>query len=65
MKIPIIRLKKSLNVTMKDTHRRLNEIDGLDKKALIDEYREWFQAAEANKDQPHVLYTNQINIEQL
>ena len=65
MKIPVIRLKKSLNVTMKDTYRRLNEIDGLDKKALKDEYREWFQAAEGNKDQPHVLYTNQINIEQL
>ena len=65
MKIPVIRLKKSLNVKMKDTYKRLNEIDGLDKKALKEEYREWFQAAEDNKDQPHVLYTNQINIEQL
>ena len=37
----------------------------LDKKALKEEYKEWIQASEGSKDQPHVLYANQINIEQL
>ena len=65
MKIPTISLRKTLEVTMKDAMQRLNELDGLDKKALKEEYREWIQATENCKDQPHVLYANQINIEQL
>ena len=32
---------------------------------LTEEYKEWIQASEGSKDQPHVLYANQINIEQL
>ena len=65
MKIPTIRLRKTLEVTMNDTSKRLMELDGLDKKALRDEYKEWIEAIDNNKDQPHVRYTNQINIEQL
>ncbi len=65
MKIPTIRLRKTLEVTMNDTSKRLMELDGLDKKALRDEYKEWIEAIDNNKDQPHVLYANQINIEQL
>tara|TARA_Y100001968_G_C19309800_1_gene693539 strand:+ start:324 stop:521 length:198 start_codon:yes stop_codon:yes gene_type:complete len=65
MKNPTISLKRSLDVTIKDILKRLNELDGSDKKALNDEYREWFQASEGCKDQPHVLYAKQINIEQL
>ena len=65
MKIPTIRLRKTLEVTMNDTSKRLMELDGLDKKALTEEYKEWIQASEGSKDQPHVLYANQINIEQL
>jgi len=65
MKIPTISLKKTLNVTMNDTLKRLNEVDELDKKALNEEYKEWIFAAEGSKDHPHVLYANQINIEQL
>ena len=41
------------------------ELDGLDKKALTEEYKEWIQASEGSKEQPHVLYANQITIEQL
>ena len=52
-------------MTTKDIYRRLNLIDGLDKKALKDEYSESFQPENFKRDQPHVLYTNQINIEQL
>ena len=65
MKIPTISLKRTLEVTMNDALKRLMELDGLDKKALKEEYKEWIQASEGSKDQPHVLYANQINIEQL
>ena len=65
MKLPTISLKRTLEVTMNDASKRLMELDGLDKKALTEEYKEWIQASEGSKDQPHVLYANQINIEQL
>ena len=65
MKIPTISLKRTLEVTMNDAVKRLTELDGLDKKALKQEYKEWIQASEGIKEQPHVLYANQINIEQL
>ena len=65
MKIPTISLKRTLEVTMNDASKRLMKLDGLDKKALTEEYKEWIQASEGNKDQPHVLYANQINIDQL
>ena len=65
MKLPTISLKKILEVTMKEASKRLMELDGLDKKALTEEYKEWIQAREGSKDQPHGLYANQINIEQL
>tara|TARA_B100000965_G_scaffold62684_2_gene48495 strand:+ start:313 stop:510 length:198 start_codon:yes stop_codon:yes gene_type:complete len=65
MKIPTISLKRALEVTMNDVVKRINELDGLNEKALIDEYKEWIDASESSKDQPHVLYANQINIEQL
>ena len=65
MKIPTISLKRTLEVTMNDASKRLMELDGLDKKALKEEYKEWIQASEGSKEQPHVLYTNQITIEQL
>ena len=63
MKIPTISLKKALEVTMNDAVKRINELDGLNQKALRDEYKEWIEASEGSKDQPHVLYANQINIE--
>ena len=63
MKLPTISLERTLEVTMNDASKRLMELDGLDKKALTEEYKEWIQASEGSKDQPHVLYANQINIE--
>ncbi len=65
MKLPTISLKRTLEVTMNDASKRLMELDGLDKKALKEEYKEWIQASEGSKEQPHVLYAKQINIEQL
>ena len=64
MKIPTISLKRTLEVTMNDAVKRISELDGLNKKALREEYKEWIEASEGSKDQPHVLYANQINIEQ-
>ena len=64
MKIPTISLKRALEVTMKDAVKRINELDGLNEKALREEYKEWIEASEGSKDQPHVLYANQSNIEQ-
>ena len=64
MKIPTISLKRALEVTMKDAVKRINELDGLNEKAVREEYKEWIEASEGSKDQPHVLYANQINIEQ-
>ena len=63
MKIPTISLKRALEVTMNDAVKRINELDGLNEKALREEYKEWIEASEGSKDQPHVLYANQINIE--
>ena len=64
MKIPTISLKRALEVTMNDAVKRINELDGLNEKALREEYKEWIEASEGSKDQPHVLYANIINIEQ-
>ncbi|MFL2867330.1 MAG: hypothetical protein ACJZ78_00825 [Prochlorococcus marinus] len=63
MKIPTISLKRALEVTMNDAVKRINELDGLNEKALREEYKEWIEASEGSKEQPHVLYANQINIE--
>ena len=65
MKIPTISLKRTLEVTMNDAVKRINELDGLNEQALREEYKEWIEASEGSKDQPHVLYANQINIEQI
>ena len=65
MKIPTISLKRTLEVTMNDASKRIMELDGLDKKALKEEYKEWIQASEGSKDQPHVLFATQKNFEQL
>ena len=65
MKIPTISLKRTLEVTMNDAVKRMKKLDGLNEKALREEYKEWIEASEGSKDQPHVLYANQINIEQI
>ena len=65
MNFPSISLKKTLEVTMNDALKRLTELDGLNKKALMEEYIEWIEAREGSKDLPHVLYANQINNEQI
>ena len=60
MKIPSISLKRTLDVTMKDTFRRIKELGVKDSQALREEYKEWIDASEGSNKQPHVLYLNQI-----
>ena len=60
MKIPSISLKRTLDVTMKDTIKRIKELGEKDSQALRQEYKEWIEASEGGNKHPHVLYTNKI-----
>ena len=63
MKTPSINLKKTLDVTLKDIFQRLKDLGDKDSQALRAEYKEWLEASEGSKKDPHVLYMNQINTE--
>ena len=60
MKLPSISLKRTLDVTMKDTYRRIKELGEKDSQALREEYKEWIDACEVGNKHPHVLYMNQL-----
>ena len=60
MKIPSISLKRTLDVKMKDTFRRIKELSEKDSQALREEYEEWIEASEGRNKHPHVLYVNRI-----
>ena len=49
MKIPSISLKRTLDVTMKDTFGRIKELGEKDSQALIEVYKEWIKASDAGK----------------
>ncbi len=58
MKIPSISLKRTLDVTMKDTFLRIKKLGEKDSQALREEYKEWIDASEGENKHPHVLYIN-------
>ena len=60
MKIPSISLKRTLDVTMKDTYRRIKELGENDSQALREEYKEWIEASEGGNKHPHILNKNQM-----
>ena len=60
MKLPSISLKRMLDVTMKDTFRRIKELGEKDSQALREEYKEWIEASKDENKHPHVLYMNQM-----
>ena len=60
MKTPSITLKRTLDVTMNDTFRRIKELGEEDSQALRAEYKEWIKASEGGNKHPHVLYMNQM-----
>ena len=47
MKIPSISLKRTIDVTMKDTFRRIKELGEKDRQPLREEYKEWVEASES------------------
>ena len=53
---PSISLKRTLDVTMKDTLIRINELEESDSKALREEFKEWLKASDEGINHPHVLY---------
>ena len=60
MKTPSISLKRTPDVTMKDTLLRIKELGEKESEALREEYKEWLEASEGGNKHPHVLYMNQI-----
>ena len=60
MKLPSISLKRTLDVTMKDTFLRLKELGEKDSQALREEYKEWIEASKGGNKHPHVLYLTEI-----
>ena len=56
MKIPSISLKRTLDVTMKDTFRRIKALGEKDSQALREEYKERKEASEGVNKHPYVLY---------
>ena len=60
MKIPSISLKRTLDVTMKDTFRRIKKLGEKDSQALREEYKEWIESIEGEINYPHFLYMNQM-----
>ena len=58
MKIPLISLKRTLDVTTKDTFLRIKELGEKNSQALRVAYKEWIDASEGGNKHPHVLYMN-------
>ena len=48
---------------MTDAIKRLNELEGQNKKALGEEFKEWIIARESGKEQLDVLYAHKIKHE--
>ena len=55
MKIPSISLKRTLDVTMKDTFLRIKNLGDKDSQALREQYKEWIEASEGVDKCSHVL----------
>ena len=61
MNSPSINLRRSLDLTMRDTLLRIRNLGGKDSQPLKEEFREWFDASSEFDKHPHVLYISQIN----
>ena len=48
-------------MTINDTLRRLTTLEGLNKKALENEFKEWIRAIESENQNYEILYMNKIN----
>ena len=57
------RLISSVEVTINETLRRLSKLDGLDKKSLQLEFKEWIDAIDSYDKNYDVLFINKLENE--
>ena len=62
MNSPSINLRRSLDLTMRDTLLRIKNLGEKDSQPLKEEFREWLDASSELDKHPHVLYISQINL---
>ncbi len=55
------RLLDSCEVTINSALKRLTQLEGQNKKALEDEFKEWINAIESDNKNYDVLYVNKID----
>ena len=55
------RLLGSCELTINSVLKRLSKLEGQNKKALENEFREWINATKGKDNKYDVLYTNKIN----
>ena len=55
-------LLSSLEVCINEALNRILALEGLDKKALQSEFREWITAIESDYKNYEILYINKINL---
>ena len=55
-----ITLINSIELTVNTTLKRINQLNGLDKKALESEFSEWLTGIDNSKKNYDVLYINKI-----
>ena len=51
----------SCEVTINSALNRISKLEGLDRKALKSEFREWINAIDSDNKNYDVLYINKIN----
>ncbi len=60
MKAALISLKRSLEVSIKDTIIKIKELGDKESQALREEYKEWLEACECENKYSYVLYKSQM-----
>tara|TARA_B100001250_G_C19331793_1_gene585048 strand:+ start:323 stop:502 length:180 start_codon:yes stop_codon:yes gene_type:complete len=58
--MPKTNLIGSCEVTLKSALNRISKLEGRNKNALVNEYREWINAIEGEDKNYDVLYINEI-----
>tara|TARA_Y100001968_G_C19315270_1_gene696326 strand:- start:616 stop:813 length:198 start_codon:yes stop_codon:yes gene_type:complete len=65
VKIPKISLRQALDFTISNFEININDIDLLEENTSVKGYKEFTETSMDGKYTPHILYADQINIEQL
>ena len=56
-----VRLIGSCEIAINHTQKRLSKLEGKNKKALENEFKEWIKVIDSNEKNYEVLYLNKIN----